>query len=120
MPAGPFANRGDSPTESSPASGRAAAGEARPTWLEGMASDYGNLGLIYQTRGDLDEARKLWGKAKELYQRIGMPHMVEEMARWINGRMKDERSRMKDEQSRMKDEAGGKPRRAGRARRPIR
>ncbi len=52
--------------------------------LEGMASDYGNLGLIYQTRGDPAEARELWTKSCDLYRQIGVPHMVEQVQRWID------------------------------------
>ena len=29
-----------------------------------------------QDRGDVERARELWSKARELYARIGMPHMV--------------------------------------------
>jgi tetratricopeptide (TPR) repeat protein len=40
------------------------------------APAYGNLGLIYRTRGDLAEARKLWTQSGDLYAKIGMPDMV--------------------------------------------
>jgi tetratricopeptide (TPR) repeat protein len=36
-----------------------------------MASDYGNLGAIYQTRGDLDEAERLIRKALEISEKLG-------------------------------------------------
>ena len=47
--------------------------------LEGMASDYGNLGWVYKKRGDVEKARGYWVKAVDLYKRIGMPHMVKEV-----------------------------------------
>ena len=36
-----------------------------------MASDYGNLGLIYQTRGDLDKAEEFHGKSLALNKGLG-------------------------------------------------
>ena len=51
---------------------------------EGIAQEYCNLGLIFQTRGDLDEARKLWTKARDLYAKIGMPLMVEKVQGWLD------------------------------------
>ena len=47
--------------------------------LEGMASDYGNLGLIYSTRGDLDKAKEYWVRARDLYEKIGLPHMIKQV-----------------------------------------
>ena len=47
--------------------------------LEGMANQYGNLGNIFETRGELCEARKLWVKARDLYAKVGIPHMVEKV-----------------------------------------
>ena len=52
--------------------------------LEGMATQYCTLGVIRQTRGDLDEARKLSTKARDLFAKTGMPHMVEEMQGWLD------------------------------------
>ncbi len=52
--------------------------------LEGMATDCGNLGLIYQTRGDLKEARTLWTRARDLYEKIGIPHKVAKMQDWLD------------------------------------
>ncbi len=52
--------------------------------LEGMANHSSNLGLIFEARGDVDEARKLWTKARDLYTKIGMPHRVEEMQGWLD------------------------------------
>jgi len=51
--------------------------------LEGMASDYSNLGNVYEERGDIGKAREYWEKAVGLCKRIGMPHMVEKVEGWI-------------------------------------
>lgn len=59
-------------------------GGRRHEQREGMASNYGNLGIISQKRGDLDEAGNLWTKARDLYARMGMPHMVEQMQGWLD------------------------------------
>jgi len=48
-----------------------------------MASDYGNLGLIHRTRGDLDKACECWRKARKLYAEIGIKHMVEQIDGWM-------------------------------------
>ena len=40
--------------------------------LEGMASSYGNLGIVYEARGDLDEAEKMYLKAIEISEPRGM------------------------------------------------
>ena len=53
--------------------------------LEGMANQYGNLGLIFQMRGGLDGARKLWSKARDLHAKIGIPHMVEKVPELLDG-----------------------------------
>jgi tetratricopeptide (TPR) repeat protein len=52
--------------------------------LQGIADDYSNLGLIYKERGDVKTALRHWEKAKDLYQRIGMPHMVKKVQGWID------------------------------------
>ena len=49
----------------------------------GVAHGYANLGVIHRTRGDLDQARELWIKSRDLYDRIGMPHMVDEVGGWL-------------------------------------
>ena len=36
-----------------------------------MASDYGNLGLIYETRGDLDRAEQMHRKGLEIDEKLG-------------------------------------------------
>ena len=45
--------------------------------LEGIAINYDNLGSVYKGRGDASAAREFWTKSRDLYARIGMPHMVE-------------------------------------------
>lgn len=35
------------------------------------AGVYGNLGIVMQTRGDLDEARAMWVQARDLFARLG-------------------------------------------------
>ncbi len=36
-----------------------------------MASDYGNLGIVYQTRGDLDKAIEYYEKSLVINQELG-------------------------------------------------
>jgi Flp pilus assembly protein TadD len=50
---------------------------------EGMASDYGNLGLIYRTRGDLDTAEEMLRKALALFEQVGARPEVEKARRLI-------------------------------------
>jgi tetratricopeptide (TPR) repeat protein len=52
---------------------------------EGMASDYANLGTVYEQRGDLGAAREYGTRSRDLFARIGMPHMVEEVQSWLDG-----------------------------------
>ena len=44
-----------------------------------MASEYGNLGTIYNTRGDLEQAYEYWRKALALYEEIGARPMIEQL-----------------------------------------
>jgi hypothetical protein len=53
--------------------------------LEGMASDYANLGVVREARGDVAGARHYWVKARDLFARIGMPHMVKQVQEWLDG-----------------------------------
>ena len=53
--------------------------------LEGMANAYANLGIVRRTRGDFDGARANWVKSRDLYARLGAPHMVEKVQGWIDG-----------------------------------
>jgi len=50
-----------------------------------QAAALGNLGLIFDIRGELDKAEEFWEKAVELYKRIGMPHILEKVQGWIEG-----------------------------------
>ena len=52
---------------------------------EGMASQYGNLGIIAKDRGDIGRARELWTQARDLFAKIGMPHRVETVQGWLDG-----------------------------------
>ena len=38
---------------------------------EGMASAYGNLGNLYQTRGDLDRAEEMYEKSLAINEALG-------------------------------------------------
>jgi tetratricopeptide (TPR) repeat protein len=38
---------------------------------EGMAADYGNLGIVYEDRGDLVQAEAMYKKALALYTEVG-------------------------------------------------
>jgi len=44
---------------------------AKPDRLQDMAIAYGNLGGIYQTRGDLDQAETMVKKSLEIYEKLG-------------------------------------------------
>ena len=52
---------------------------------EGMAKQYGNLGAIYEERGDIKKAREYWVKARDLFAKIGMPNEVKKVEGWIEG-----------------------------------
>jgi tetratricopeptide (TPR) repeat protein len=51
---------------------------------EGMANNYGNLGNVYQTRGDLEQAEAAWKKSLALFQEIGVTPMVERVQSWLD------------------------------------
>lgn len=51
---------------------------------EGIANSYSNLGLINHWRGEPDKARGYWEKARDLYKKIGMPHMVKKIQEWLD------------------------------------
>ena len=38
---------------------------------------YGNLGIVMKTRGDLDGAREVWTKSRDLFARLGAHHMAD-------------------------------------------
>ena len=50
-----------------------------------MASDYANLGAVYEERGDKVKARGYWEEALGLYKRIGIPDKVAKYERLIAG-----------------------------------
>ena len=43
----------------------------------GMASNYTNLGNVYKTRGDLDQAEAMYRKGLELFKGMGAQREVE-------------------------------------------
>ena len=47
-----------------------------------MASVYGNLGIVYQTKGDLEGARTVWEKALVLFDEIGSPN-ADKVRGWL-------------------------------------
>ena len=52
-----------------------------------MANYLGRAGYetdVYEMRGDLKEALTLWTRARDLYEKIGMPHMVAKMQNWLD------------------------------------
>ena len=60
--------------------------------LEGIASDYRNLGTVYKHRGNLAAAREHWTKARDLFAQIDMPHMVAKVQAWLDELDKKDRS----------------------------
>lgn len=52
--------------------------------LEGTGIQYCNLGVILKRCGELDEARKLWTKARDVLGKIGMPHELQEVQGWLD------------------------------------
>ncbi len=51
---------------------------------EGIASEYANLGTVTKQRGNFAGARELWTKARDLFAKIGMPHMVKQVQGWLD------------------------------------
>ena len=51
---------------------------------EGMAINYGNLGLIYKEKGQKDKAHEYWEKALEIFERIGIPHEAARVRKWLD------------------------------------
>ncbi|MEM9184866.1 MAG: tetratricopeptide repeat protein [Planctomycetota bacterium] len=49
-----------------------------------QAIAYGNLGNLYQTRGDSAGARDSWNRSRRLFAEIGMPHRVEQVQGWLD------------------------------------
>ncbi|MBU2549237.1 MAG: tetratricopeptide repeat protein, partial [Proteobacteria bacterium] len=46
---------------------------------EGMANQYGNLGNVSQTRGDLEQAEAMYRKSLSLFESLGAKPMVEKV-----------------------------------------
>jgi len=49
-----------------------------------MESDYGNLGNVYQIRGDLDRTEKMYRRSLELFTSIGSKPMIEKLESLID------------------------------------
>jgi hypothetical protein len=52
--------------------------------LEGMASDYSNLGTVEKRRGKFEWAREMWLKSRDLYAQLGAQHMVARVQGWLD------------------------------------
>lgn len=50
---------------------------------KGMANQYGNLGNIHQTRGDLEKACESWRKSLDLFSDIGAKDMIQQVSGWL-------------------------------------
>lgn len=50
---------------------------------EGMAVNYGNLGIIYQTRGELDRAEEMYLKALALFRDVGMEPEIKKTEHYL-------------------------------------
>ncbi len=53
-------------------------------FLELSANQYANLGLVIRDRGKPNEARDLWIKSRDLYAKLGAPHMVQMVQGWMD------------------------------------
>ncbi len=52
---------------------------------EYIADSNSSLGEVARDRGDLEQARELWMKARDLYAKIGIRHMAKEKQQWLDG-----------------------------------
>jgi protein O-GlcNAc transferase len=52
---------------------------------EGMAINYGNLGNVYLTRGDVAKARRRLDKISAIFAELGADHMVARVQGCIDG-----------------------------------
>ncbi len=50
---------------------------------ESMASKYGNLGSLYKTRGDLNDAEEMYRKSLALFREIGAAPQSEQVEGWL-------------------------------------
>jgi lipopolysaccharide biosynthesis regulator YciM len=48
-----------------------------------MANQYGNLGNIYRTRGELDKAEEYWQKSLALFTKVGAKNKIAMVREWI-------------------------------------
>ncbi|MBS0587979.1 MAG: tetratricopeptide repeat protein, partial [Proteobacteria bacterium] len=48
------------------------------------ANAYGNLGAVYQTRSDLDQAIEHWEKSLALFQQVGAKDRIDLLQSWLN------------------------------------
>ncbi len=51
---------------------------------EDMAIHYGNLGNIYQTRGEQDRAEEVYRKALALFKVVGAAPRVKQVQAWLD------------------------------------
>ncbi len=49
-----------------------------------MAIRYGNLGLIYQTRGELDRAEEMLKKSLALFKAVGAAPSLKQVQAWLD------------------------------------
>ncbi len=50
---------------------------------EGMANQYGNLGVVYQARQMFDEAEQMYRRALSLFETLGDFVTIEQVRIWI-------------------------------------
>ncbi|MCH7929438.1 MAG: hypothetical protein IIA01_02910 [Proteobacteria bacterium] len=48
-----------------------------------MANAYGNLGVVYKTRGEIDRAEEMWVKSLGLFNEVGAARRIEQVERWL-------------------------------------
>jgi hypothetical protein len=52
--------------------------------MEGMANQYGNLGLAYRACGDLESAIEYWKQSLALFQQLGAKDRMDLIQSWID------------------------------------
>ena len=52
---------------------------------QGMANQYGNMGIVYQIRADLDKAEEVWTMSLQLFEEIGANDKIELIQGWLAG-----------------------------------
>jgi tetratricopeptide (TPR) repeat protein len=50
---------------------------------QGMAKIYGNMGIIHETRGDLDRACSYWQKSLDIFISISAKDKIDQVNEWI-------------------------------------